>query len=88
MTYEEYMALSDRLYFEEEYSNMSPKTFKWFHDNRERIEIFKALKNGYNFVKSYNNTDIYEKDGKFVPYLGCHYCFTTIEDCMRRIDGK
>ena len=40
------------------------------------------------FVEHYNGNDIYCFDGKYVPYWGCDYYFTTLEDCKNRIDSK
>lgn len=38
------------------------------------------------FVEEYKGNKIYCIDGKYIPYFGSVYYFTTLEDCKKRID--
>jgi hypothetical protein len=38
------------------------------------------------FVEEYKGQKIYQKDGRYVPYWGCHYWFDCIEGARARID--
>lgn len=40
------------------------------------------------FVEEYHNHKIYCINGRYIPYFGCHYSFSSIEDCKRRIDDS
>lgn len=40
------------------------------------------------YVETYNNHDIYKKDGMYYPYWDCQYCFDNLQDCKDRIDAK
>lgn len=50
-------------------------------------QIEDKLKKQY-FIETYNDNDIYCKDGKYAPYWGCKYYFKSLEDCEKRIDNK
>lgn len=39
-----------------------------------------------DFVEEYKGHKIYCVNGKYIPYYGCSYYFTTLEDCKKRID--
>ena len=45
------------------------------------------LKEKY-YVETYNGEDIYMKDGVYLPYFECTYCFKTLDDCKKRIDAE
>jgi len=59
-----------------------------YGEYREELEIIKYMRRGFKFVEVYNESDIYEINGKFVPYIGCNYYFKTLEDCKSRMDAK
>jgi len=50
-------------------------------------EYIKKLKE-HSYIETYNGSDIYMLDGRYVPYWGCFYYFTCIEGCKERIDMK
>ena len=97
MKYKEYLEYKDEfekemkekeLYFKE--CGKFKGGLRWWgiNNNKEKYEIYKFLKKGFEFVEEYNNCDIYELKGKFTPYIGCPYYFKTLKDCKKRIDER
>lgn len=68
----------------EDYENMSNligESYSEYYIYRKHIE-----KAGFTYVETYKNNEIFQLDGKYIPYIGCHYYFEILEDCKARID--
>ena len=50
-------------------------------------ECYEKYKKQFEFY--YNGVLMYKvKDEEYIPYIGCHYYFTTPEDCYKRMVAR